>query len=452
MMLNRENIQDATIQSAVAQSRQIDAVLVDSGAVGQAPELLGKHFDGSRLFVVADDNTMAAAGKTLAESCRNQGYAVELKVFPGVPRLKGTVENAETIIPELRKTGGIPVAVGSGVINDLVKYAAFQVDRPYVSVATAASMDGYASAGSPLTLKGFKHTIPCAAPKIMVADLDVISHAPKEMASWGYGDLAGKIAAGADWLIADALGIEEIDDRAWPLVQNNLRSWLADPSGVASGDAEPTGALFTGLVAAGVAMEVHGSSRPASGADHQVAHLWEMDGLEYGGLPVSHGTCVAIGTLTVLSLYEWLLDRNLQDLDANGILSRRRQVSDLASEIEARFPSPAIAERTLKETEAKFVDDDRLKGRIALIRKVWPALREKLARYLIPFGELEGMLKSAGVVTEPAQVGISKTYHRETLVGSRLIRRRYTILDFLEELGLFDDAVRDVFSDGGRWS
>ncbi|MCG8511250.1 MAG: sn-glycerol-1-phosphate dehydrogenase, partial [Rhodospirillales bacterium] len=417
-MLNQKHTQDATIRSAVAQSRQIDAVMVESGAIRHVPELLSNHLEGSRLFVVADDNTMAAAGKELVESCGNRGYAVDLRVFPGTPRLKGTVENAETLIPELKKTGGIPVAVGSGVINDLVKYAAFQVDRTYVSVATAASMDGYASAGSPLTIKGFKHTIPCAAPRMMIADLDVISSAPKEMASWGYGDLAGKIAAGADWLIADALGIEKIDDCAWPLVQDDLRSWLSDPAGVASGDAGATGALFTGLVAAGVAMEVHGSSRPASGADHQVAHLWEMDGLEHGGLPVSHGTCVAIGTLTILSLYEWLLARNLRGLDTDRIIAGRRRIGDLAAEIEARFPSPAIAERALKETQAKYVEDDELAARIALIREIWPELRGRLADYLMTFDELAQMLRSTGVATEPSGVGISRAYHRDTLIGS----------------------------------
>ena len=127
----------------------------------------------------------------------------------------------------------VPVAVGSGVVNDLVKYAAFKAGRPYASIATAASMDGYASGGSPLSQKGFKHTIPCAPPRIIVADLDIISHAPVEMSSWRYGDLAGKIPAGADWLIADTLGVEPLDATAWAMVQGNLRDWLSNPSGLA---------------------------------------------------------------------------------------------------------------------------------------------------------------------------------------------------------------------------
>lgn len=446
------NEQVSTLQSAIAQSKVIRAIVVESGSLRQVPDLLRAHFDTPGVFLVADENTMAAAGQALAQCLSERGVAVATHVFPGSPRLKGKVENAEVLVPLIRENGGVPVAVGSGVINDLVKCAAFQAGVPYATVATAASMDGYASAGSPLVRDGFKHTIACAAPRVVVADLDVVAAAPKEMASWGYGDLAGKLPAGADWLIADALGIEALDDSAWPMVQGNLRSWLAHPSRLARGDAEATGALFTGLVLVGVAMEVHGSSRPASGADHQIAHLWEMDGLEIAGLPVSHGTCVAIGTLTALSLYERLLARDLGDLDAGDVIARRPRLADLEAEIDRRFPNPAIAERAMQETRAKFIEDGGLRGRIDTIRRTWPDLKRRLAAQLPSFDTMRAMLADAGLPTDPSDIGIDGAYHRETVIASRLIRRRYTVLDLLEDSGLFDRAVDEIFSAGGRWA
>jgi glycerol-1-phosphate dehydrogenase [NAD(P)+] len=440
-----------TIHAAVAQSSKIDAIVVGPDALRQVPGLLREQFSASSVFLIADENTMAAAGSGLEEDLTENGFTLTTHIFPATPHLKGKVENADAILSRLRDHGGVPVAVGSGVINDLVKYAAFQIGKPYLSIATAASMDGYASAGSPLTQKGFKHTIPCAPPQVIVADLGILSNAPQAMSGWGYGDLAGKIPAGADWLIADALGVEKIDTAAWPLVQDNLRNWLANPAGLVKGDAATFSALFTGLVMVGIAMEIHGSSRPASGADHQIAHLWEMDGVEYNGLPVSHGTCVALGTLTILSLYEWLLTQDFQDLEARRVIRHRRRLDELTAEIHRRFTSPDIAEKTLQETRAKYIEDDLLRGRIERIRQIWPGLRRRLADYLIPFEKMKAMLLSAGIATDPAAVGIDRAYHRETLVGSRLIRRRYTILDFLEETGRFDEAVDHVFSDGGRW-
>ena len=442
---------DEIIRSAVAQSKKIDAIVIEHDALRRVPGLLREHFGTSSVFLVADENTMAAAGNGLREYLTECGFALSVHVFPGTPYLKGKVENADAFIPHLQANSGVPVAVGSGVINDLVKYAAFQIGRPYLSIATAASMDGYASAGSPLTKKGFKHTIPCAPPRVIVADLGILLNAPKDMSGWGYGDLAGKIPAGADWLIADALEVEKIDSAAWPLVQDNLRSWLSSPAGVANGDAAACNALFSGLVMVGIAMEIHGSSRPASGSDHQIAHLWEMDGIEHDGRPVSHGTCVALGALTILSLYEWLLVQDFQDLDVDRVVRHRRRLDDLAAEIRRRFISPDIAERILQETRAKYIADDLLRERIERIRRIWPSLRKRLADYLIPFEEMKAMLVTAGIATDPAAVGIDRAYHRETLIGSRLIRRRYTILDFLEETGRFDELVDYVFSDVGRW-
>ncbi|MBT8363136.1 MAG: sn-glycerol-1-phosphate dehydrogenase [Deltaproteobacteria bacterium] len=440
------------IRSAVAQSKKIDTIVIEHDALRQVPGLLREHFRTSSVFLIADQNTMAAAGNRLQDVLTESGFALTAHVFPATPHLKGKVENTEAFLPRLQTQGGVPVAVGSGVINDLVKYAAFQIGKPYLSIATAASMDGYASAGSPLTNKGFKHTIPCAPPRVIVADLGIISNAPKAMSGWGYGDLAGKIPAGADWLIADALGVEKIDSAAWPLVQDNLRTWLANPAGVANGDPSTSKALFTGLVMVGIAMEIHGSSRPASGADHQIAHLWEMDAVEYDGRPVSHGTCVALGALTILSLYEWLLAQDFQDLEAHRVVRHRPRLDDLAAEIRRRFTSPDIAEKTLQETRAKYIEDDLLlRERIERIKRIWPSLRQRLADYLIPFEEMQAMLQAAGIATDPAAVGIDRAYHRETLVGSRLIRRRYTILDFLGQTGRFDEAVDHIFSAGGRW-
>ncbi len=440
-----------TIESAVAQTDKIDAIVVEPDAFERVPELLRRHFISSTVFMVADENTMTAAGHRLQAIFGRHGIEAAEYIFPGSPRLKPSVEIADKLLPGLRTSAAVPVAVGSGVINDLVKYAAFQANRPYLCVATAASMDGYASAGSPLSQKGFKHTIACAPPRVIVADCDVLAKAPKDMAGWGYGDLAGKIVAGADWLVADALGIEAIDDKAWPLIQDRLRFWLDQPEKVRQGDAAKSRFLFTGLVMAGVAMEIYQSSRPASGADHQMAHLWEMEGIEFNGMAVSHGILVALGTLTILGLYEWTLAQKFEHLNVNKTVLQRRPLAELETDIRQRFTKPAMAARILAETRAKYVADNVLCHRLERLRATWPDLRKRLAQYLVPFARMKSMLAAAGVATDPTAVGIDRTYHRQTLLDARFIRRRYTILDLLEETGYLDAAVEHIFASDGYW-
>src|SRR5205085_9588121 len=124
--------------------------------------------------------------------------AVETLVLEEPGRLKPKVEHSHRVVERIGPRR-VPVAVGSGVVNDLVKYAAALAGRPYLCVPTAASMDGYAASGAALLDEGFKRTLPCDPPVAVVADINVLALAPARMASWGYGDLAGKVVAGADW-------------------------------------------------------------------------------------------------------------------------------------------------------------------------------------------------------------------------------------------------------------
>lgn len=433
--------QMATIVApAVARSAAIDEIVVDAGALAALPELFTRRFPGTTAFLVADENTFAAAGAHAARAIDAAGIRVATHVLAAAPRPKPVRELGDELaraVPE----GATPLAVGSGVINDLVKYAAFTRGLPYLCVATAASMDGYSSAGSPLVDDGFKKTIPCAPPRVILADLDVISRAPAAMAGWGYGDLAGKAPAGGDWLVADALGIEPIDDVAWPLVQDNLAGWLSQPEAVAAGDPDATAALFMGLTVSGLAMEAHGTSRPASGADHQIAHVWEMEDLQHAGERVSHGACVAIGTLDALALFDWLIAQDLAGLDPDRILGASVSLAEKRAEIAHAFPNPAVAERAAAETAAKHLDPLAHRARLAAIRAAWPDLRGRLRNRLPRMPAMRDRLAAAGAPTSAADIGVDPARHRATIRASRLIRSRYTILDLLDETGLLEPAL-----------
>lgn len=144
--------------------------------------------------------------------------ASEPLVFPGDPAPYPDQEHLSRVEAALAEVDAVPVAVGAGTINDRTKLAAQRTGRPYLCVATAASMDGYTSFGAIVTERGFERTIGCPAPRAVIADLGVLAAAPRALSAAGYGDLLGKITAGADWIPADALGIEPIDAEAWSLV------------------------------------------------------------------------------------------------------------------------------------------------------------------------------------------------------------------------------------------
>jgi glycerol-1-phosphate dehydrogenase [NAD(P)+] len=329
-------------------------------------------------------------------------------------------------------------------MNDIVKYAAFHLNRPYLCVATAASMDGYTSAGSPLSEKGFKKTLQCRPAKVVLADLDVIAAAPRAMTGWGYGDLAGKVPAGGDWVLADALGVEALDAVAWPMVQTDLRRWLAAPEAIAAGDRAAMEGLFAGLTLVGLAMEAHGSSRPASGSDHQVAHLWEMEDLSQNGERVSHGACVAVGCVTILTLYDWLLRQDLTQLDTEGILAHAPSMDRKSALITAAFGPGDIADRAMVETARKHLTPPQHRARLALLRSRWPDTTARLRAQLIPAAGMRAMLSAAGSPSDAADIGVTPHHLRRTVAHARFLRDRYTILDLLDETGLLDRAIDEA--------
>lgn len=431
----------ALIAGAVARSATVAEVLVGRGVLAESGALYRRQFGEGPACIIADENTWAAAGVAVEASLLAAGIAVRRHVMPGRPRLKPTVDLANTLRDVLAADLSVPVAVGSGVINDVVKHAAFGLRREYLCVGTAASMDGYTSAGSPLSDKGFKKTIQCRPAKAVIGDLDVIAAAPPEMTGWGYGDLAGKVPAGGDWIIADALGIEAVDDVAWPLVQGGLRGWLAAPDAIAAGDAVALEGLFTGLTLVGLAMELHGSSRPASGADHQIAHLWEMDDLKFGGERVSHGACVAVGCVMALRLFDWLLGRDLSRLDVAAAVAAAPSLGVKIAAIHAAFGPGEIAARAVEEVRAKHVEGPALRARLERLRDGWAVLAGRLRAQVMDPEAMVDMLHRAGAPAEAAEIGVGRDYLRRTALNARFLRSRYTVLDLLDECGMLEAAV-----------
>ncbi|MCC2672932.1 MAG: 3-dehydroquinate synthase, partial [Armatimonadetes bacterium] len=292
------------LSDALTLARETKCLEIGTGLLQRVPEVFEAQFGDRPAVVVADANTFAAAGHAVVEAFRLAGRTCpEPYVFTDAG-LYAEYGYAERLIEFLAAHEAIPVAVGSGTINDLTKLAAHWLGRPYLVVATAASMDGYTAFGASITHEGSKQTFDCPAPQAVVADLDVLAAAPPELNAAGYADLMAKITAGADWLLADALGVEPIDDRAWELAQGSLRDALADPAGVRAGSQPAIRALAEGLMLGGFAMQWSRTSRPASGAEHQFSHLWDMEHHTHQGVAPSHGFKVGIATLAVARLYE----------------------------------------------------------------------------------------------------------------------------------------------------
>ena len=366
---------------------ETECFILDSGALAAVPGLCREFFPGRRPWIVADGNTWGAAGKGVLNSLREAGLTpVGPYLFPASPPLHAENRHVDTLVAAM-PPDAVPVAVGGGTVNDLVKRAAFVAGRRYLCVPTA-----------------------------------VLKAAPPEMAAAGYADLAAKIPAGADWLIVDTLGLEPIRPEVWQMVQPELRDRLSEPA-----DLEK---IFLGLAATGYAMQLYRDSRPASGAEHLVSHVWEMEGIE-----ASHGFKVGIGTLAVTAMMTEAFRLSAAELHRvasppSGPEEREREIAALLS----RGVYGDAAGIAMK----KFLSGNELLERRSLIASKWEQMGERVLRQLIPFNEMKRQFQRAGCPVHPAEIGLARADFRDGFRRAQLIRKRYTVLDLAYEAGILE--------------
>ncbi len=442
---------DERIDAALEEATDTEAVVIEAGALASVGDVFKQSFEGRKAIVVADGNTLGVAGEEVQRRLDKAGVEqLEPYVFPAEPTLYAEYANIEKLRDSLKEHDAIPVAVGSGTLNDIAKRASHECERPYMCVGTAASMDGYTAFGASIEKDGHKQTLSCPAPTAVVSDVDVLVGAPARMTASGYADLLGKVTSGADWLIADALGVEPIDEKGWSMVQDHLRGWIGAPDKLRDGEAMDS--LIEGLVMSGLAMQSYQSSRTASGAEHQFSHLWEGEGLgRDDDPPLSHGFKVGVGSIAIAALYERILERDLTDLDIASIRDSWPTEEEVEREVRAAHTIPELEEAAVEQSLAKYIDADELAERLEMLRGLWPGLRSKLEEQLMPAGQLREMLREAGCPTSPGEIGLGRDELRATYSRARTIRSRYTVLDLAAETGIFDECVDELFAPGGFW-
>ncbi|MGH7945591.1 MAG: sn-glycerol-1-phosphate dehydrogenase [Opitutaceae bacterium] len=441
-----------TLSEALSSARETRALVIGSGVLRETARVFKEHFSGSRAVVVADERTFTGAGRFVHELLAADNVAcLEPFVFTD-PALCAEFRFVKQLGDSLRRHDAVPVAVGSGTINDLVKLAAHRTGRPaYLCVATAASMDGYTAFGASITYQGAKQTFNCPAPRAVVADLDVIRHPPSELTAAGYADLSAKITAGADWILADALGAEPIDPRSWAIVQGGLRDSLDDPAGARAGTASAIGPLVEGLMLGGFAMQWSKSSRPASGAEHQFSHLWDMEHHLHNGEAPSHGFKVGVATLAVTRLYEQLLAHDFTALDVDHALAGWPAPEIAIERARQMFAATDFVGTAITETRAKHLSPAGLRAQLAQLKAIWPETRVRLKAQLLPSTGMQRRLNLAGAPTEPEEIGISRERLRDSFIRAYHIRRPFTVLDVAVRTGTLDTLLAGLFGRGAVW-
>ncbi|MCC3375321.1 sn-glycerol-1-phosphate dehydrogenase [Cohnella sp. REN36] len=367
---------------------ELERVELRAGAIRfVAPYAADKGY--RRLVLVADANTYEAAGKSAEASLTAAG--IDVPVARIQPNAIGDVVADEASIVQLlleiqRHRAEAVLAVGSGTLHDIARYAAYTAGIPFLSVPTAPSVDGFNSKGAPLLIRGDKITVAAIGPDAIFADLDILAQAPPPLVAAGFGDMLGKYTSLFDWRFGALVHDEPYLEASAAMTRSALQRCVDHAGLIGKRDEEGIAILTGALIESGFAMLLFGQSHPASGAEHHLSHYWEMDSIRQGRKQLLHGAKVGVACAEISRLYHRLADEG----------------------------------------------PDRWRGR-ERIAGLWGEIAALVRR--IPDAEtIADLLRAAGGPTSPGELGIGEALVSRSLREAHRIRpNRYTLLHAYNE-------------------
>ncbi len=405
---------------------------VGRGALEALPEFLGA-LGVKRPFVFCDENTLEAAGHAVKAELDQAGIPHTLYTLPARHPEPDEMVCGGLLMAFDPRCDGV-VAVGSGVINDSGKVLSHALGKPLLCVATAPSMDGYASDSSSMVRNGVKVSLYNACPQALIADTDILSQAPMRLLQAGLGDMLAKYCSVCEWRIARLVIDEYYCEDIAGLMREALRRVQAAASGLAKRDPEAVEQVTRGLILAGIAMAFAGVSRPASGLEHYFSHIWEMMALSRG-LPMElHGIQVGIGTLLTLDIWEKLKQVTPSRQAAGEFIS---SFDEGAWEAMVRRIFGETADTILKTARAEGRNDPAAHARrLEITLKKWPEILRVVAEELPPHDQVLALMQSLDMPTAPEDIGFTRQDTVDALFGAREIRNKYLTSSLLWDLGL----------------
>ncbi|MCI8485061.1 MAG: sn-glycerol-1-phosphate dehydrogenase [Lachnospiraceae bacterium] len=425
----------------------IDHLAVGKGAVQKLPEFLEdqKMKDGTpltkedKIYVVADVHTWKVAGEKVYQMVKEEGYPVEYYIFP-----HEEMHTNEIFIGELEdampKDVKLPLAVGSGTINDLTRMVSFQREIPYYIIGTAPSMDGFATDVAPATIKGLKCSLPAHCASGIIGDTDFLSTAPDYMVAAGIGDIIAKYIAINDWKLSKIINGEYFCEEVSELMLKSTDKVAASVNGLVSGDPEAYQYLMECLVLIGIAMGYVNNSRPGSGAEHSMGHVLEMKCALKGLYGELHGTSVGMATCVMTEMYQKFLTLDI-DYDKARRHAEAFDYNQWAKEIERVFGASSDAIFKVYE-KAHQSDPDVVKARIDIIEKHEKEIREVLTETVRKAAKAPEYIGAMNGMTSPKEYKVfSKEEFRDILLYTKEQRDRYAGLQFFYDLGVLEELT-----------
>jgi len=404
----------------------IPRLAIAPGALKDLPQLTEGF---RRIVLAADSNTWAVCGAEVKELLKNQTESV--CIFQPKGLLVPDERSIKLLESYLTEQTDLVLGIGSGVINDLCKYAAWKKGIRSGIVATAPSMDGFASSGAAMIIGGMKVTYTVNAPTVIVGDTEILKDAPMEMIRSGYADIIGKYSALCDWRLSEAVNGEYLCPFVYDLVLERTNALRDAAKGLTERKEEAVRMLMETLVLIGACLTLLSTTRPGSGSEHHLSHYFEITGLIEDQPYFLHGTDVGYATTVTAGLREEILALETPEFFHIS--------KDLREECYRKIYGEYWKEVAKIQNEAERYDHpvDRI------YREKWQEIRQILSQCPTK-GEIEQMLLDVGfdLSAFEAQYGARKI--RNGVWFGKDLKDRYSVLWLYGDLFLTEAEARKI--------
>ena len=270
------------------------SVLVEKTVEDKISSMLLNLDLGKKCIIFADDNVKKIIADRVADIVSEK---FEVRMIKPESAEKNYIENLAKTVSHY----DFSIAIGGGRTIDAAKYSSFLAGKPWIAFPTILSHDGVVSSRASIENNEMKISMQASGPTAIIADLETIKGAPYRFMASGCGDLISNISAVNDWRIASRAKKEKYSTLIAELSLLSAKACMEHVKEIRSKSYGGIEALLWGLVCSGFAMNLHGSSRPCSGSEHNFSHALEKLFHEKGLQPAVHGEQVALGT--IISLY-----------------------------------------------------------------------------------------------------------------------------------------------------
>ena len=423
----------------------IEQIIAHPGALSTVSETIDDLELGSEILLVTDENTFEAAGEAVLKQLRDSRRSVKMCLFPTRDKVKPDEKAIGHLLLSLDDETELLVVVGSGCLTDTTRLTSYRTGIPFVSVATAASMDGYASSGSPMTHGGYKQTFYANNPRAVIADTEVLAAAPQEMTSAGFGDTIAKKMSRIDWKLSKIVRSEYYCPVLIDLIDEAVDRCTHLSADVGRSTEKAVNVLIESLLISGMAMLIVGNSRPGSGSEHSLSYYWEMKNAMYSRKEYLHGTQVGVATSLMALFAQRFFSRDPSPLTQDEVVRNMQSLAEIEASL--RKDIGPVADRVISSvSRPNYLDPDARFAEVSALNVRWREISE-LATLIPSVSETIDLLGLSKGAAFPRDIAVDTNYLRETLINAKEIRGKYTLLRAAETLGWLEEITEEVISD-----